>query len=150
MEQLYFEDLKVGDRYVSSSKTMSPTHSIMFGGITGDRHPIHNDLEYCRARGLPERVVHGTLNVAQVTIGACALADQLHDSVIFFVEQSARFINPVFLGDTVTATHEIAELIPKRDKGILKIRSTLHNQRDEVVLEGEQVYMIKKRHADAP
>ncbi len=149
MEQLYFEDLSVGDRYVSSSKTMTPTHSIMFGGITGDRHPIHNDLEYCKARGLPERVVHGTLNIAQVTIGSCPLADQLHDSIIFFMEQSARFINPVFLGDSVTASHEISELIPKHDKGILKVRSILTNQRNEVVLEGEQVFMIKKRQAAA-
>ena len=147
MKQLYFEDLKVGDTYQGASKTMTPTHCIMFGGITGDRHPLHNDLEYCKARGLPERVVHGSLNIATVTIGACPLSDQLIDSVLFFLEQSARFIKPVFLGDTVSAVHTISELIPKQGKGILRIHSVMTNQRKEVVLEGEQVFMVKMRSA---
>ena len=145
MKQLFFEDLILGETYVSPSITMTPTHAIMFGAITGDHHPLHNDVEYCKAHGWPERVVHGSLNASMTTIGSSPLAHQLHESVIVFLEQSTRFLKPVFLGDTVAASHRISDLIPKQGKGVLKVASTLRNQRNEVVAEGEQVFLVRKR-----
>ncbi|MCZ6472955.1 MAG: MaoC/PaaZ C-terminal domain-containing protein [SAR324 cluster bacterium] len=149
MRQLYFEDFNVGDSFASPSKTISDAHFVAFVGLTGDNHPIHYDIEYCRKRGYPERLSHGLLNVAQTALGASELAAQVHECMIAFLEQSSRFLAPVYVGDTLSPLLTVSELIPKNSTGILKMRTTLHNQRDELVLEGEHVYLVKKRESGA-
>ncbi len=67
--------------------------------------------------------------------------------MVAFLSQSSRFLKPVFIGDTLYPEHEVAELIPKTHNGILKLRSSLKNQRGETVLEGEHTYLIKRRPA---
>ncbi len=69
--------------------------------------------------------------------------------MIAFLEQSSRFLAPVYVGDTLSPLLTVSELIPKNSTGILKMRTTLHNQRDELVLEGEHVYLVKKRESGA-
>ena len=145
MKQLYFEDFSVGDSFPSPSKTITNAHFVAFVGLTGDNHPIHYDLEYCRERGFPERLSHGLLNAAQTALGASELSPQVNECMIAFLEQSSRFLGPIYVGDTIHPELTVAELIPKNTTGILKMRCTLHNQRDELVLEGEHVYLIKKR-----
>ncbi|MCZ6531343.1 MAG: MaoC/PaaZ C-terminal domain-containing protein [SAR324 cluster bacterium] len=149
MRQLYFEDFTLGDSFASPSKTISDAHFVAFVGLTGDNHPIHYDIEYCRKRGYPERLSHGLLNVAQTALGASELAAQVHECMIAFLEQSSRFLAPVYVGDTLSPLLTVSELIPKNSTGILKMRTTLHNQRDELVLEGEHVYLVKKRESGA-
>ncbi|MCZ6557020.1 MAG: MaoC/PaaZ C-terminal domain-containing protein [SAR324 cluster bacterium] len=149
MRQLYFEDFTLGDSFASPSKTISDAHFVAFVGLTGDNHPIHYDIEYCRKRGYPERLSHGLLNVAQTALGASELAAQVHECMIAFLEQSSRFLAPVYVGDTLSPLLTVSELIPKNSTGILKMRTTLHNQRDELVLEGEHVYLVKKREPGA-
>ena len=147
MKQLYFEDFAVGDSFESPSKTLTNAHFVAFVGLTGDNHPIHYDLEYCRERGFPERLSHGLLNVAQTALGASELSAQVNECIIAFLEQSSRFLGPIYVGDTIHPRLTVSELIPKNTTGILKMRCTLHNQRDELVLEGEHVYLIKKRES---
>ena len=143
--QLFLEDFTVGDEFESPSKTISEAHFLAFAGLTGDNHPIHYDLEYCRKRGFPERLSHGLLNVCQTALGASVLAPQTHDCIVAFLEQSSRFLGPVFIGDTLFPKLTVQEVIPKKTTGILKMRATLHNQRDELVLDGEHVYLVKRR-----
>lgn len=147
VKQLYFEDFTVGEIYRSPSKTITDAHFLAFAGLTGDNHPIHYDLEYCKNRGYPERLSHGLLNAAQTVLGASSLAAQVHESMIAFLEQSSRFLAPVYVGDTLLPALTVKELLPQRTTGILKMGTTLHNQHDELVLDGEHVYLVKKRAA---
>ncbi len=147
-EQLYFEDFSVGDAFESPTRTIGEAHFLAFAALTADNHPIHYDLEYCRRRGFPERLSHGLLNAAQTALGASTLAARVHECMIAFLEQSSRFVAPVFVGDTLHPRLTVSELVPKRTTGLLRMRVTLHNQREELVLEGEHTYLIKKRHPD--
>ena len=52
-----------------------------------------------------------------------------------YVEQSIRFKRPVFIGDTLTATAEVTELIPERRR--MRIDARIVNQRGETVVAGE-------------
>ena len=40
-------------------------------------------------------------------------------------------------------------LVPQRSTGILTMRATVHNQSRELVLEGEQKYLLRKRPTSA-
>jgi acyl dehydratase len=145
MEQKFFEDFVLGETFAIPSRTITDTHFLLFAAITGDNHPIHYDREYCRARGYPERLAHGYLVTVQTVLGASALSPCLQESIVAFLEQSSRFIKPVFVGDTLYPQLTVMELIPRRTTGLVKMRATVHNQHDELVLEGHHAYIVKKR-----
>ena len=46
-----FADLRVGETFRRPSRTMTEAYFAAFQAISGDNHPIHYDLECCRARG---------------------------------------------------------------------------------------------------
>jgi acyl dehydratase len=68
---------------------------------------------------------------------------------VAFLEQSSRFLKPVFVGDTLYPQLTIQELVPRRTTGLVKMRSTVRNQHDELVLDGHHAYIVKKRHPHA-
>jgi acyl dehydratase len=67
------------------------------------------------------------------------------ESLIGFIEQSSRFLKPVYSGDTVYPMLTITALTPGRTSGVITVRSTLHNQRRELCMEGEQKYLVRRR-----
>ncbi len=144
-EQLYFEDFQVGMRFESPPRTLTEAQFRGFAELTGDDHPIHYDLEYCQRRGHPERLSHGLLNTAHTVLGASSLAPRVHGSMLGFLEQSAKFLKPAYLGDTLHPSLTVEALTPQRTTGILTLRSELRNQHGDLVLEGRHVYLIKRR-----
>ena len=144
---LYFEDLEVGTRYYIPSRTLGEANFAAFQMASADNHPIHYDIEYCRARGYPNLLAHGFQVLIQTAAGAGALAHVMSDSLVAFLEQSSKFLAPVYAGDTVYPELEIIELRPQRTTGVVTVRSTVHNQRRERVLEGTQSYLVRRRAA---
>ena len=78
--------------------------------------------------------------------GAGSFAHTIGDTLLGFIEQSAKFLKPVFAGDTLYPMLEIAALTPQRTTGIVAVAVAVYNQRGEQVLTGEQKYLLKKRH----
>ena len=58
-EQRWFEDFILGERFVIPSRTMTTAVFAAFQTASGDTHPVHYDIEYCRARGMPDLLAHG-------------------------------------------------------------------------------------------
>ena len=147
MEQKFFEDFRLGERFRSPSRTIHDGHFIFFAGLTGDAHPIHYDDEYCKEHAFGRRVAHGLLLTSMTALGGSELSPAVEESMGAFLSQTSRFLKPVYIGDTIYPELEVAELIPKKENGVVKIRSSLRNQKGEVVLEGEHVYLMKRRAA---
>jgi acyl dehydratase len=144
-EQRWFEDFALGERFVLPSRTMTDAVFLAFQAASGDAHPIHYDVEFCRARGMPNLLAHGFQVAAQTCPGAGLFPYMIEDSIIGFLEQSSRFLKPVYAGDTIYPALEIVELTPGRSTGVIGLSSTVHNQRRECVLEGTQRYLLRKR-----
>lgn len=138
-----FDDFTVGDEFSIPSRTMTEAHFAAFQALSGDNHPIHYDVEYCKAQGHPGMLAHGFQVLAFTAAGAGQLPHVLGESLIGFIEQSCRFLKPVYPGDTLYPLLTIAELQRKNTTGVITVRSTIHNQRDELVLEGEHKYLVK-------
>ncbi len=117
----YFEDFQVGEKFHIPAKTMTDAHFLFFAGMTGDNHPIHYDDEYAKTTRFGKRVAHGLLLTALTAVGASTLSSVLEGSMVAFVEQSARFLKPVLIGDTITPELEVSEVIPKADVGLLRL-----------------------------
>ena len=141
----YFEDLKIGEKYYIPSRTLSDANFAAFQLASADNHPIHYDIEYCRGRGYPNLLAHGFQVLIQTAAGAGNFAHVVGEALIAFVDQSSKFLGPVFAGDTVYPELEIVELVPQKSTGLVRVKSTIHNQKGELVLEGIQSYVIKKR-----
>jgi acyl dehydratase len=144
-EQRWFEDFRLGERFVLPSRTMTEAVFLAFQAASGDNHPVHYDVEFCRARGMPHLLAHGFQTLIQTAPGAGLFPYLTEDSLVGFLEQSSRFLKPVFAGDTLYGALEIDELSPNRTTGVIGLHSTVHNQRRELVLDGKQRYLIRKR-----
>ena len=140
-----FEDLRVGEVFRAPSRTLTDAHASAFQTVSADNHPIHYDVEYCRARGLPGMLAHGFQTLIQTAPGAGLFPFLTEDSLVGFLEQSSRFLKPVFAGDTLYTALEVDELSPNRTTGVIGLRSTVHNQRRELVLEGRLRFLLRKR-----
>ena len=64
-------------------------------------------------------------------------------------DADCRFLKPVYADDTIYPALEVIELKPGRTTGVVTLRSTVFNQRRELVLEGMQKFLIRRRQAGA-
>ncbi len=144
-EPSYFEDLSIGQRFHIPSRTLRDANFSAFQAASGDNHPIHYDVEYCKSQGHPELLAHGFQVVIQTAAGAGTFPHVLGESMIAFIDQSSKFLGPVYYGDTVYPELFVTELKEQRTTGIVTVRSTVHNQRRELVMEGEQRYLVRRR-----
>lgn len=126
-----FEDFRVGDK-ASYTKTFTEEDVARFVELTGDAHPAHRDGEYARRSAYGRPVVHGMLTASLLSTTNGLL---LQTPGAVSIEQSVRFLRPVFIGDTITATSEVVRLIPERRW--LRCKTTCTNQHGQEVLVGE-------------
>ncbi len=148
-EQRWFEDFRLGERFPLPSRTMTEAVFLAFQAVSGDRHPIHYDLAFCRARGLPGLLAHGFQTLAATAPGAGLFPFLVEESLLGFLEQSSRFLHPVVAGDTLYPALEVDELAPNRSSGVVGVHSTVHNQAGVLVLDGRQRFLLRRRPAPA-
>jgi acyl dehydratase len=144
-EQRYFEDFRIGERFPLPSRTMTDALFAAFQLASGDNHPSHYDVQYCRAHGMSDMLAHGFQVLIQTAAGAGLFPHMVEDSMKGFIEQSSKFLKPVVVGDTLYASLEVVELVPGRSTGVLTMRSEVRNQDDVRVMEGIQKYLLRKR-----
>ncbi len=142
-----FEDLKVGDKFPIPSRTIGDANFAAFQLASGDNHPIHYDEEYCKALGYSGMLAHGFQVLIQATPGAGLFPHVLGDCMIGFIEQSSKFLKPLICGDTVYPMLVISDLKKQSKTGVVTVRATVHNQRNELLMEGEQKFLVKLRPA---
>jgi acyl dehydratase len=146
-QQRWFEDFTLGERFVIPSRTMTSAVFAAFQTASGDTHPVHYDAEYCRARGMPNLLAHGFQTLIHTAPGAGLFPFMVEESLVGFLEQSSRFLKPVFADDTIYPALEVTELTSRRTTGVVGLRSTVFNQCRELVLEGLQKFLIRRRQA---
>jgi acyl dehydratase len=138
-----FEDLRVGDVFRAPSRTLTDAHASAFQTVSADNHPIHYDVEYARRHGHVAPVVHGLQVLAFTAPGATLFPQYIGDEFLAFTSASCRFLKEVHAGDTLYPELEIIRLTTQGDTGIVTTRATVHNQRGELVLDGEHTYSLK-------
>ncbi len=116
-----------------------------FAELTGDAHPIHYNDEYAKITRFGRPIVHGLHLMALTALGASPVSEQLKDSMIALLEQSAVFQKPVFKNDTVRPEFEVEQVERQAGKewGKLQIKVRLINQDEETVLQGRHFYRIR-------
>ncbi len=146
----FFDQWQVGDRISHEiRRTVTETDNLLFSVMTHNPQPLHIDAEAAKASEFGQILVNGTftfalmvgLSVGDTTLGTL-VANLGYDQLVM--------PNPVFIGDTMRATSEVAELKPSKSRpsaGIVTFRHELLNQRDEVVCRCLRSALIKKEMA---
>ena len=139
MNNYKFEELNVG---MTESFKVTITEAMLeaFKGITGDVNPLHNDEEFAKAKGHPGRVAYGMLTASFLsTLAGVYIPGER--SLIQQVE--TKFAKPVYIGDELTVTGEITELVESVQR--LELKVTITNQDGKKVLRGTMGILVVQR-----
>jgi 3-hydroxybutyryl-CoA dehydratase len=102
--------------------------------LTGDLNPAHIDEEYAKKTFFKTRIVHGMLLGGLIS---GVLGNKLPGPGTIYLSQHLDFLAPVRIGDTITASVEISEVMAAEKK--VRIKTTCVNQEGKKVLDGEAV-----------
>lgn len=138
-----FADFTLGEVFNAPSRTMTEGVFAAFQATSGDNHPIHYDRAYLKRLGHPDLYAHGFQTLCQAAIGATPLAHQMGEALIGFLEQSSRFLKPVYCGDTLYPRFTITGLDAGDTTGVMTLTIEIFNQDSVLVVEGEQKYLMR-------
>lgn len=116
------------------SKTISESDVYLYAGITGDFNPAHINQAYAEKTKFKTRIAHGMLTAGFISN---LLGTQLPGPGSIYLQQTLNFMAPVVIGDTVTATVEVIEILVEKKR--VRMKTICTNQEGTVVLEGEAV-----------
>jgi len=131
-------ELTIGQT-ASFSKTVSESDIYLYAGVTGDINPLHINEEYAKTTAFKSRIAHGMLSAGFVS---AVLGVSLPGPGSLYESQSLKFLAPVYIGDTITATAQVLSIDTEKGRVILK--TTCTNQDETVVLDGKASIRLRK------
>ncbi len=119
----------------SFAKTVSEWDIYAIAGATGDMNPLHVNAQRAAESPFGERIAHSILPAGLIST---VLGMYLPGPGTIYLHQSLDFTAPVKIGDTVTATVTVLDVLNPH-KGIYRLETVCTNQRGETVADGEAV-----------
>ena len=124
------EDLQPG-MSASTAKTVTEADIILFAGVSTDINPAHLNEEYAKGTQFGGRIAHGMLSASFIS---AVLANKLPGPGTIYMGQTLKFKAPVRIGDTVTATVTVREVVVDKRRCVLDAVCTVNGK---TVIEGE-------------
>lgn len=146
----YFEDFTVGLIFRSPGAVSVTAERIKAFAAEFDPQPSHLDEGAARETLFGGLVASGwhTAAVAMRLIVDSDLG--LSGQAAGVAIESMRWLRPVHPGDSLRVEGTVTETRPSRsdaDRGVVKFRTLVYNQRDEVVLDGAHVIVVRRRES---
>jgi 3-hydroxybutyryl-CoA dehydratase len=123
----------------SFSKTITESDVVQYAGLSGDFNPVHVNKEYAKNSRFGQRIAHGLLTTSLLS---GLLGNYLPGHGVIYLEQTLKFLHPVFIGDTVKARGEVIDFNPQNR--IIRLKTECYNQENILVLDGEATMMVPK------
>jgi 3-hydroxybutyryl-CoA dehydratase len=144
-QHLYFDDVQVGQEWLSLGRTVTETDLVNFAGLSGDFNPIHIDHEFAKTTPFRRPIAHGLL-VFSLSTGL-AVNTPMMRTLAFISIRDWQFKEPVFIGDTLHVRTTVAEkqVSGRGRRGIVTWKRQIINQADKIVQEGITVTMVEGR-----
>lgn len=142
---LYYEDLSLGMKLKTASRTITETDLVTFVNLTWLTEELFTNVARVGS-AIDGRVVPGAL--------VYAFAEGLYTPAINFT--GLAFLNaeldikgPTFVGDTVHVEAEVTEvrLTSKGDRGLVRTVNNIVNQHGKTVITYNPLRMVKRRSA---
>jgi acyl dehydratase len=143
----YFDELEVGQEFITPSRTITESDVGLFAGLTGDYNPMHTDEEFAKKSAFGGRIVHGLLglSIANSLFFRLGIEDGTANA---FLAVEWTFKAPIRINDTIHAEVVISEMRESRsrpDQGIVTMDVSVLNQKGDVVQQGKWIKMMDRR-----
>jgi len=139
----YFEDLSLGMRE-SLMKTVMNEDVVGFAELSGDHNPIHLSDHFAKKTRFGERIAHGLYTASLIS---AVLGMYLPGPGAVYLHQTLNFKGPVKIGDVVTISVEVIELVEKGRRCKMHCEAVVDGK---VVLDGEATVMVPSRESSRP
>ncbi len=133
----YFDELQIGETYITHRRTVTETDIVNFAGISGDYFYAHTDAIAAADSIFEKRVAHGYF---VLSAAAGLFVDPAPGPVLAnYGLEGLRFTQPVFIGDTIYAKITCKRKTEKEKRedeklqGVVEWYVEIFNQEDEVV-----------------
>ncbi len=147
MTARYFDDFKVGERFVSESATLTESEIIGFARQF-DPQSFHLDREAAEKSTFGGLIASGfhtlslgfRLFIDTGVIDACGMGSPGMEQI--------RWLQPVRPGDSIRTEAVVVEMRPsgsKPDRGVLLMDFEVKNQRGEAVLTMRAVHLLRRK-----
>lgn len=130
-----YDEIKIGDS-ATLTRTLTKQDIQLFATVTGDMNPAHLDESYAKTDIFHQIVGHGMWTASMFSV---LLGMQLPGPGTLYLGQTLKFLKPVHLGDTITAS---VKAVKKDDKHKhITFETLCANEDGEHVLEGEALVL---------
>lgn len=148
-----YDDLNPGDRFVTAGRTVTEADIVNFAGLSADYNQLHTDAEFAAKTQHGKRIAHGLL-VLSIVSGLCTrlpVNKFMETSIIGLAGLQAKWLRPVFVGDTLHVVVEVAAKEPgkKPGRGTITFKRAAVNQNGVTVLETEWKIVMASRTQEA-
>jgi len=141
-----FEEMVVGSRFRTASRTITETDLVTFVTLTGMNEPLFLDEAGSLDAGYAGRLVPGAL-VFSYAEGLVMQTGVIHGTGMAFLRADVSVAAPVFVGDTITVVVEVvaARAASTGPRGVVTTRNTVVKRGGAAVLVYEPVRLIRGR-----
>jgi len=134
-----FDELEVGFRFRTHRRTILEADLAAFINVTWLTEELFAVADKDGRRLVPGALVY--------SFAEGLLLPTMQDTGLAFLNATVDIKGPTVVGDTIHVECEVAERRPasKGERGLVRFRNRVKNQRDEVVLEYNPLRLLKKK-----
>ncbi|MCB4379713.1 MaoC family dehydratase [Synechococcus sp. MU1644] len=146
----FFEDYSVGDVLTHAvPRTVGAGERALYHALYPARHALYSSDTFAQACGLAASPLDDM--IAFHTVFGKTVPDVSLNAVANLGYAEGRWLQPVWPGDTLTSQSEVIGVKQNSNgkSGVVYVRTTGRNQRDEAVLEYVRWVMVRKGDLDA-
>jgi acyl dehydratase len=142
---LYYDDVHVGQEWISLGRTVTESDIVNFAGLSGDFNPIHVDHEFCKKTVFRKPIAHGLLILAMGS--GLGLTFPPMRTLAFVAIKEWNFVEPVYIGDTIRVKARVLQIEERSRgrRGVITWHRQIVNQHDKAVEEGSIVTLVEGR-----
>jgi acyl dehydratase len=143
-----YADLHVGMTFRSPGRTITDADLVGFAGLTGDFSELHTSDVYAKNSQFGRRVAHGLLGLAYAHGLMWARTGELRETAVAFLGINEwKFLEPIFVGDTIFVNYQISELRDSKSRptqAIAVFDVSVVNQNNRTVQRGSKALLVSK------
>lgn len=147
----FFEDFVLNEVIQHATpRTISEGDSALYIALTGSRNPLHCSVPFAQSLGYKTAPIDDML-AFHIAFGK-TVPDISVNAVANLGYADVRFLQPVFVGDTLSTSSQVIGLKQNSNgkSGVVYVRSSSVNQRKERVLSWVRWVMVHKNDLNSP
>jgi len=138
---LVYDAVNVGDALPPLTlPPLTRTTLALYAGASGDHNPMHIDIDFARAAGMPDVFAHGMLSMAWLGRLLTEWAPQRD-----LREWSVRFSAITHVGERIVCTGRVTEKLERDGEPLLRVAVSTANEAGAIKLTGEALIAAARR-----